>query len=145
MSKHVMSMTYAPKIDAVQDGRCTQTIRTMRKRKIEVGDSIRFHGWSGKAYRSKWNKPMCVTVTDVIYCFASAEGLQCNNTGIIPWDDILIDIIARDDFIDPPTGLALRDVLFKLNGTPTIPWRYQIIRWKIDREATAKLRKEASE
>ena len=40
MARHVMAMTYAPKIDAVQDGRCTQTIRTMRKKEIEGGDSI---------------------------------------------------------------------------------------------------------
>ena len=147
MSKHIMSMTYAPKVDAVQDGRCTQTIRGMRKKKINAGDSILLHGWADptKPYNSKWNNLMRVTVTDVIYCFVSAEGLQCGNTGIIPWDDILIDIIARDDFIDPPTGLALRDVLFKLNGAPSTPERYQIIRWRIDREATEKLRKEARE
>lgn len=135
-----MSMTYAPKIDAVQDGRCTQTIRTMRKREIKVGDSIRFHGWEGTPYRSKWNNPMRVTVTEVLYCFASTGGVKFKNNKIIPWDDIIIDIIAMNDFIDPPTGPALRDVLFELNNAPSVPMKYQIITWKVDWDATIELR-----
>ena len=140
MAKHIMSMTYAPKIDAVQDGRCTQTIR--KRGTIKAGDSIMFHGWSGKAYRSKWNDKMRVTVTEVIHFLASTDGLKFENTKTIPWDDIIIDIIAMNDFIDPPTGPALRDVLFELNGAPSTPEKYQVIRWRIDREATAELRKE---
>jgi hypothetical protein len=135
-------MTYAPKIDAVQDGRCTQTIRSMRKRKITVGDSILFHGWTDpkKPYNSKWNNRMRVTVTDVIYCFASDGGVKFENTNVIPWDDIIIDIIAMNDFIDPPTGPALRDVLFELNGAPSTPEKYQVIRWRVDWDATIELR-----
>ena len=146
MSKHVMSMTYAPKIDAVQAGRCTQTIRGMRKKEIEVGDSILFHGWTDptKPYNSKWNNKMRVTATEVLHCFASTEGLKFENTKTIPWDDIIIDIIAQRDFIDPPTGPVLRDVLFELNGAPSTPEKYQIIRWNVDWEATKELRKEAS-
>ena len=146
MARHVMSMTYAPKIDAVQDGRCTQTIRGMRKREINVGDSILFHGWTDpkKPYRSKWNDWMRVTVTEVIYFLASTEGVKFKNTKIISWDDIIIDIIAMNDFIDPPTGPALRDVLFELNGAPSTPERYQVIRWRVDWEATDELRKEVS-
>lgn len=103
-----------------------------------------FHGWGGRPYCSKWNNKMRVTVTEVIHFLASAEGLKFENIKTMPWDDILIDIIAMNDFIDPPTGLALRDVLFKLNGAPSAPEKYQIIRWRIDREATKELRKEAS-
>ena len=139
MAKHVMAITYAPKIDAVQDGKCTQTTRTMRKKEIKVGDSILFHGWTDpkKPYNSKWNNQMRVTVTEVLHCFASTEGVKFKNTKTIPWDDIIIDIIAQRDFIDPPTGLALRDVLFELNGgAPSTPEKYQIIRWRIDRGAT---------
>ena len=146
MSRHVLSMTYAPKIDAVQDGRCTQTIRTMRKKEIKVGDSILFHGWTDptKPYRSKWNGQMRVTVTGVTYCFASIGGVKFENNNIIPWDDIIIDIIAMNDFIDPPTGPALRDVLFELNNAPSAPMKYQIIQWEVDWEATDELRKEVS-
>ena len=144
MTKHVMAMTYAPKIDAVQDGRCTQTIRGMRKREIKAGDSILFHGWTDpkKPYRSPWNLQMRVTVTEVIYCSMSADGVKFKNTGVIPWDDILIDILAMNDFIDPPTGAALRDVLFELNGVPSTPTEHQIIRWAVDWDATKELRKE---
>ena len=142
MVRHVLSMTYAPKIDAVQDGGCTQTIRGMRKREINVGDSILFHGWTDpkKPYRSPWDGQMRVTVTEVIHFFASTEGVKFKNTKIIPWDDIIIDIIAQRDFINPPTGLALRDVLFELNGAPSTPERYQVIRWGVDWEATKELR-----
>lgn len=144
MVRHVMSLTYAPKIEAVQDGRCMQTIRSMRKKEIKVGDIITFHGWEGRPYWSKWSWQMRVTVTEVIYCFASTGGVKFKNNNIIPWDDILIDIIAMNDFIDPPTGPALRDVLFELNNAPSVPMKYQVIRWKVDWEATAALRKEAS-
>ena len=138
MAKHVMAMTYAPKIAAVQDGRCTQTIRGMRKKEINVGDSILFHGWTDpkKPYNSKWNNRMRVTVTEVIHFLASTEGLKFENTKTIPWDDIIIDTIAQRDFIDPPTGLALRDVLFELNGAPSTPENYQVIRWRVDWEST---------
>ena len=139
-----MAMTYEPKIEAVQDGRCTQTIRSMRKKEIKAGDSILFHGWSGKAYRSEWNNKMRVTVTGVVHFHASIGGLKFeNNNNLIPWDDILIDILAMNDFIDPPSGTALRDVLFKLNGAPSTPVKYQIIRWEVDWVATDELRKAA--
>lgn len=140
MSKHIMSMTYAPKIDAVQDGQCTQTIRTMRKRKIEVGDSILFHGWSGVAYRSKWNKQMRVTVTGVSKCWMSLNGVRLNKNTLVPWNSTIIDTLAMNDFIDPPTGPALRDVLFELNSAPSVPMMYRIIRWEVDWDETAKLR-----
>lgn len=40
------------------------------------------------------------------------------------------DILAERDFIDPPTGEALRDVLFGLNGAPDCQGeQFQIIRW----------------
>jgi hypothetical protein len=85
MRKHYKSITYAPKVDPVNNGTCTQTIRVGRK--VAVGDVIEFHNWAGKA--------------------------------------------ATRDFIDPPTGLALRDVLFCLNRKPDAPEDYQIIRWKL--------------
>lgn len=53
MRKHVLPLTYAPKIPAVLDGRCTQTIRAGRK--FKTGDLVMFHGWEGLPYRSKWS------------------------------------------------------------------------------------------
>ena len=42
MRKHVMAITYPPKIEPVKDGRCTQTIR--KGSKVSVSDEILFHG-----------------------------------------------------------------------------------------------------
>jgi hypothetical protein len=47
------ALTYEPKIQAVIDSRCTQTIRP--KWDKQVGDRIGFHGWEGRPYRSKWS------------------------------------------------------------------------------------------
>ena len=66
MRKHVKALTYKPKIEAVKDGRCTQTIR--QGHNISVGDEILFHGWEGRSYRSKWSGRLRVTVTKVLNC-----------------------------------------------------------------------------
>lgn len=146
MKKYVMSMTYPPKIDAVQEGRCTQTIRTIKSRPIEVGDSILFHGWIGKAYRSKWNGHMRVTVKEVLHCIITYDLIKVEDNEAVPWDHHSIGELARRDFIENPTGLSLRHVLFTLNGgkPPTEPVRYQVIRWNVDWKATELLRAEAA-
>ena len=145
MTKHVMSMTYMPKIEAVQEGRCTQTIRSMRKKEIEVGDSILFHGWGGKAYYSEWNNKMRVTVKEVLHCIVTDNWVKVEGNETVPWNHPSINELARRDFIEKPTGMSLRNVLFTLNGgkPPTEPVRYQIIRWNVDWKATDKLRREA--
>ena len=145
MKKYVMSMVYPPKIEAVQEGRCTQTIRTIKNRPVQVGDSILFHGWSGKAYRSKWNGRMRVTVKEVLHCIVTDHWVKVEGNEAVPWNHPSIDELARRDFIEKPTGMALRNVLFILNGgnPPTEPVRYQIIRWNVDWKATDKLRREA--
>lgn len=53
--------------------------------------------------------------------------------GYVSWDRPWVTTLAELDFIDPPTGEALRDVLFKLNGgkVPTEPEEHQIVRWNI--------------
>ena len=128
MRKHFISMTYQPKIEPVQDGRCTQTIRTGRK--FSVGDSILMHGWSGRPYRSPWGWRKRVTVTDILNILISEIGIHVDDGHIVyPWDDDMPNIWAKLDFIDPPTGEALRDILFGLNGAPDEPHEYQIIRW----------------
>jgi len=58
----------------------------------------------------------------------------------IPWKDERLNKLAAADFINPPTGYELRDVLFGLNGAPSTPIEYQVIRWEIDEVATKKLR-----
>lgn len=127
MKKHVMSMTYHDKIPAVLDGRCTQTIRTGRR--FAVGDEINFVGYNGKA----WRKRVVVNSIDNITISYNGIGYYNANNyfSIACWGDFLTYGLASDDFINPPTGEALRDVLFGLNGAPDEPQEYQIIRWKV--------------
>lgn len=132
MRKLVMAITYPPKIEPVKDGRCTQTIR--KGRKVSVGDEILFHGWSGRPYRSKWDWRKRVTITNVESISVSSEGVQfydimSMDLKPMTWDSFWCTSLAIQDFIDPPTGEALRDVLFGLNGSPDKPEEYQIIRW----------------
>jgi len=149
MTKHIMSMTYEPKIEPVQSGECTQSIRVGQR--FEIDDSIQIHGWSDpkKPYRSKWNGQMRVTVTEVIpIMIDSFLGIGTQRPGINltdwnAWDSAFVDDLAKRDFIDPPTGPALRDVLFKLNDEPDGPAMYQVVRWEIDEVATAELRAQA--
>ena len=146
MKKHIMSITYAPKIEPVQSGACTQTIR--KGERFEVGDSVLIHGWRGVAYRSKWNNRMRVDITEVIPIMIDdclGIGTQdASNPLLIDWhvwDSEYVDKLAAFDYIDPPTGVELKKVLFTLNEAPVMPERYQIIRWEIDVEATETLRK----
>ena len=56
VNKHILPLTYKPKIPDVRSGKCTQTIRPVSDVKHkQVGDWIMFHGWSGKPYRSPWS------------------------------------------------------------------------------------------
>lgn len=126
MRKWVMSITYLPKIDPVKDGRCTQTIR--KGRKVSVGDEILFHGWAGRPYRSKWDWRKRVVVTEVYNIQIIECGIVMGGSYILWYSDYVCGL-AEFDFIDPPTGEALRDVLFGLNGAPDSPEEYQIIRW----------------
>jgi len=128
MTKHVKAITYAPKIEPVRDGRCTQTIR--KGNKVFVNDEILFHGWEGRPYRTKWSWRKRVVVTDIYDIDIQNVGIAfTGEEGMYPWNSSMCYTIAREDFIDPPTGEALRDVLFGLNGLPKEPQEYQIIRW----------------
>ena len=131
MAKHVMAMTYEPKIKAVLDGRCRQTIR--QGEKVKAGDEILFHGWEGKPYRSKWNWRKRVIVRQVIPIYISDKGILLHslNANVYPWNSVGADKLAELDYIKPPSGNELRDVLFKLNNDePTDrPIKYQVIKW----------------
>lgn len=47
----------------------------------------------------------------------------------IRWGSQTLKEIAEEDYIEPATGEELKKVLFGLNGAPTEPEPYQIIRW----------------
>ncbi|MFH1515282.1 MAG: hypothetical protein ABIG42_07465 [bacterium] len=130
--KHVMAISYQPKIEPVKDGRCTQTIR--KGHRVDVGDEILFHGWVGRPYRSKWNWRLRVVVKESIRILISNTGISFPDKVIkIMWSDHECAWLAALDFIEPSTGPALRDVLFKLNGgkppAESEVHLYQIIRW----------------
>ena len=132
MTKHVKALTYKPKIEPVLDGRCCQTIR--KGDKIKIGDEILFHGWSGRPYRSKWDWRKRVIITKVADIKISKYGIdsigKCTGTKYkMLWDDVRLNELAAADFIDPPTGEGLRDVLFRLNKPPENPEDYQVIVW----------------
>ena len=126
MRKHVMALTYPPKIEPVRTGRCTQTIR--KGDKVSEGDQILFHGWTDRPYRSPWSWRLAVEVTEVIPAELSNRGMFIEQA-LHVWSSWYPARLAEYDYINPPTGEALRDVLFGLNGAPDEPQKYQIIRW----------------
>jgi len=143
MSRHVMSFTYKEKIPAVIEGNIRQTIRPevesekegARKRIIRPGDTITFHGWEEKPYRSPWSFRKEVTVTEVIPITIFSKGIVFRETNQFElWDSDVVNELARLDGIVPPTGEALCDVLYRFNhdrmvrqGTDFL--RMRIIRW----------------
>ena len=129
--KAVLPMTYPPKIEAVKSGECRQTIR--RGWRFWVGDEILFHGWSGKPYRSKWDWRLRVklfNVHDVILSEDLVEEEWALNKWTHHWDGAVMNFVAKEDHIDPPTGPALKDLLKEMYGKD---WegKYQILVWKV--------------
>lgn len=145
---HVKALTYAPKIAAVLQGECCQTIREINpnadpSKHVHVGDTIIFHGWEGRPYRSSWSKwRLTVDVTTVEELRADRpDGFAIRRPGAVftgKWSGMLADHLARWDHIDPPTGHGLRRVLERLNG-PMDGRVFNIIRWNPE-EAYLELR-----
>jgi len=129
MTRHVKALTYTDKVDAVRSGACRQTIRAIGTRPVHVGDTITFHGWTDGAYRSPWSWRLVVEVAEVIPAEISKNGMFIDDI-LHAWSSWYPTRLAEYDYINPPTGEALRDVLFGLNGTPKEPEQYQIIRWR---------------
>lgn len=142
MKKHVMAITYKPKIEPVKDGRCTQTIR--KGRRFTVGDSVLIHGWEGRPYRSKWSWRMRVIITMAAPIVIHNEGIsgvnRYGNIGAIcHWWGNYCKTLAIEDSIEPATGEELKNVLFGLNGEPTESEQYQIIRWEYTTKTIGKV------
>ena len=127
-----MSITYEPKIAAVRSGECVQSIR--KGERFAVGDAIFLHGWTDpkKPYRSEWNNRMRATVVEVKPIDVSYYGIQTEDGTFYTWGTSYANQLAQLDFIDPPAGIELRNVLFKLNmGVPDMPDRYQVVKWEV--------------
>ena len=135
MRKWNLPLTYEPKIQPVIDGTIRQTIREVGKAgKKAEGDLISLHGWSGKPYRSPWSFR---TPYQEIWM---AEDIHIIPTGMlhyhngkfqkeVNWDSWEMNHLAVYDGIVPPTGTALRDVLFGKNVISSVGIWAQIIRW----------------
>lgn len=135
MKKWNLPLTYKPKIDPVKSGECTQTIRTGKK--FTEGDLIRFYIWQSRPYHSKRT-----TITDYSEIWMVDEILIIQ-TGFlfyhngkfqkeVNWDNWEMQDLAKKDFINPPTGEALKDVLISKNGKiPAEGINAQIIRWLV--------------
>ncbi len=125
MTKFNLPLTYQPKIQAVIDMKCTQTIRVGRK--FKVGDLVSFHGWEGKPYRSKWSfRTPYFRLCEVIDISILAEGIGLGET-IYPW--YKLSGLATLDYIYPPTGEQLGRTLRELDKLDGKIVDAQIIRW----------------
>jgi len=131
---HTMAITYPPKIEAVFSGKCRQTIRLLKIRSIkEEGDTILFHDWSGKPYRSKWGRRLKVTVTEVFSLYYERGAWRSHPYDMDPgltYTRQFMEELAKRDLIDPPTRECLEMVLAKLNDLNTLEGtEWQVIRW----------------
>ena len=132
MTKHILAMSYKPKIEKVFLGICCQTIRIQRKKPFEVGDTATIFEWSGKPYHSRWGRRLEVEITDVediiIYddiVRRRVNEYECEN---VLWSEL--DFLAEADYIEPPTGEELKKVLTGGKKIPQEGIKMQIIRWR---------------
>ncbi len=132
MSKHILPLTYAPKIPAVLSGGCTQTIRAGRK--FNRGDLVSFHGWDGRPYRSRWSfrTPYWETVCAVDIEIHPWGFLDEITQMELYWDQPYANTIAARDGIVPATGEELGRVLLAMHKIPPEGLPAQIIRWTTD-------------
>jgi hypothetical protein len=89
MATHIKALTYKPKIDGVLTGKIRQTIRPITFLRVEKfnttihnypkpvleGDTILFHGWEGKPYRSPWSWRLKVKVDKMLFTKIYKEGI----------------------------------------------------------------------
>jgi hypothetical protein len=133
MTDYNLPLTYPPKIEAVKKKQCGQTIR--KGRRYKAGDRVSFHGWEGKPYRSKWSfRTPYFTLKEVINIIVEQDGIRLysniNPRAVRPlyeWTHMYCNALARLDYIDPPTGTELKNVLLGMHKTT--PFEAQIIRW----------------
>ena len=129
-----LPLTYQPKIQPVIDGTIRQTIRIVNpgKPKKEEGDLIRFYMWTEKPYRSpRITITEYMPLTVVKDCRIMSMGIDNlkfqGEYGLWEWNEL--DRLAEFDGIIPPTGEALRDVLFGKDGIPDPAIEAQVLRW----------------
>lgn len=99
---HIKAFTYEPKIKGVLDGSIKQTIRPSGKVPVKRGDTIRFHGWEGRPYFSKWSWQIRVKVSRV-------NNIKMLHHGILEggiffrWESL--NLVAEADGIEQKEGM----------------------------------------
>lgn len=134
--KHILPLTYAPKIPKVLSGECTQTIRAGRR--IKNFDLISFHGWEGKPYHSNWSFRTSyfeVNVAEPIKIFAGGIWWEWNGA-FWDWQSNVMDDLAWYDSIVPSTGEELGNILLAMHDIPDAGLPAQIIRWTFSNETS---------
>jgi len=122
-----LPLTYRPKIARVASGEIRQTIRPGLK--YRVGDQVSFHGWEGRPYRSRWTgRTQYYELIRVIDITLRPDGVQVYYV-VWPWNDPIIDDLARLDGIDPPTGQELGWLLITMYDLPDDGMDFQVLRW----------------
>ncbi len=125
---HNIPFTYKPKIEAVKNGTCLQTIRMRNKRRKKAGDTLYLYGWAGKPYRSTWAWRRREICTSVINITILLHGIHYIDTWkFLTWSKL--DDLAARDHIYPPTGKELGKVLISKNDISIEGAPGQIIRW----------------
>lgn len=123
-----LPLTYKPKIPGVLAGTINQSIRFDTD--LQEGDFIRFHGWDGIPYRSKWSfrtpylqlttaMPVNIRKNDSFY-FPETEEKYSQPSEFL-------NNLAAQDGIDPPTTEELIRVLRAMHGGGTLHGK--ILRW----------------
>ena len=130
--KHILPLTYEPKIPDVISGKCTQTIRPMsNKKEKSKGDFVMFHGWAGKPYRSKWSfRTPYWELTEVITVDIRehAMGYYEGNTLMGINTEIINSVAMADGFIDYE---HMYNQFVKMYGKRFLENnKFQVLQWK---------------
>jgi hypothetical protein len=123
-----LPLTYIPKIPGVLAGTITQSIRIDTD--LKEGDSIAFHGWQGKPYRSSWSfrTPFMTVTMAMPVNIRKNDSVHFLETGeVYQRPSAFLNCIAALDGIDPPTTEELIRVLRAMHGKGYLHGK--ILRW----------------
>jgi len=137
LKKHILPLTYEPKIPDVLDGKCTQTIRPISYTKQKsVGDLVMFHGWEGKPYQSKWSfrTPYWYIIQSIDIYFRTSNG----NVVVRKADEYLkFHTVSKEEMhkLAVLDGFKNIEDLFKefcrMYGEKVYDIVFNVIRWKV--------------
>jgi len=133
ITKHVLPLTYKPKIEEVKTGRCTQTIRPVSNSKSkEINDLVMFHGWGGRPYYSSWSwrtkYSRIYSVFDVKFIKYKTLEVNLFDDEFKQPDDVFVYEIARRDGF--PDFFSMFLEFRRMYGDKMFDNSFRVIRWK---------------